>query len=607
LAVNWGMKDNFSSGSDQYALFRPTYPAALFDYLLSLVPRRERAWDCGTGNGQVAFVLADSFDRVFATDISAPQLASAPLHERIEYSVQPAEKTSFPDGSFDLVTVAQAIHWFDFEAFYRETDRVLRPGGVLAVIGYDRPRLSPAVDAMLDVFYRDVVGPYWDRERKYIDEQYRTIPFPYTDVPTPALAIEVEWSFHHLIGYLGTWSAVKHYQKAKGEDPVAGVETQLKKNWGDDPVKKARFPMLLRVAFAIVLFLFAENGFCQALDSTSIFIIDSLLVKDAPAPDDMLMMADIASMKVIKDKDSLQRMGYAGYEKVSYIITKAYLARPDSIRKLPSTKQMAPINGVWLLHGTPYTGLVIDYYLSGKKQEEARMVRGVAEGTMRRWYPNGQLQIEREYKAGRIDGTDREYYEDGTLWKEGRFVADSAEGAWTAYFPNGRAELINNYRHGQLVDSALKYYSSGAIRQRILFNNGKPLMDPRQEKMGQLLEKARASESKGDLDGAIRQATKMIQLDSSDADAWYVRGTLKLNKHRSDEAISDLDKALTIEPYFDLALANRAFARIQKYGSGGGRSLPAAEKKQIVADLRKAAFLGYKDPSVYDALKQYDQ
>ena len=212
------------------------------------MPRRERAWDCGTGNGQVAIVLAEHFERVEATDISKAQLNSAAAHERVFYSVQPAEKTAFPAAGFDLITVAQAIHWFDFDAFYREVDRTIRPGGLLAVFGYDRPKLSPAVDAVIDAFYRDVVGPFWDRERHYIDEQYQTIPFPYTPIATPVFAIEVEWSFEHLIGYLGTWSAVKHYQKAKGEDPVAGVYAELKKNWGADTMKKARFPILLRAA-----------------------------------------------------------------------------------------------------------------------------------------------------------------------------------------------------------------------------------------------------------------------------------------------------------------------------------------------------------------------
>jgi len=242
------MKDNFSTGSDKYALFRPTYPPALFDYLLSLVRGRGLAWDCGTGNGQVAVILAEFFDRVIATDISAAQLQSATPHERIEYSVQPAEKTNFPDAAFDLITVAQAIHWFDFDAFYREVNRTIRPGGLLAVIGYDLVRFGPAVDPVLDAFYRDIVGPFWDRERRYIDEQYRTIPFPYADLPAPAFSIDVEWSFDHLIGYIGTWSAVKHYQKQRGQDPVALVAPALKKNWGAEDMKKGRFPILLRLA-----------------------------------------------------------------------------------------------------------------------------------------------------------------------------------------------------------------------------------------------------------------------------------------------------------------------------------------------------------------------
>ncbi|WP_188927822.1 class I SAM-dependent methyltransferase [Puia dinghuensis] len=242
------MKDNFSTGSDQYARFRPAYPPELFDYLLSLVPRRENAWDCGTGNGQVAFQLALAFGRVYATDISAAQLDNAIAHERIVYSVQPAEKTDFPAAHFDLITVAQAIHWFDFDAFYREVDRTMRPGGVLAVIGYDLIRLSPAVDAVLDGFYRDVVGPLWDKERKYVDEQYRTIPFPYADVPAPVFTNEVEWSFEHFIGYIGTWSAVKHYQKQRGHDPVELVYDALKMNWGAAVTKMGHFPILLRVA-----------------------------------------------------------------------------------------------------------------------------------------------------------------------------------------------------------------------------------------------------------------------------------------------------------------------------------------------------------------------
>jgi len=242
------MKDNFSIQSDRYAKYRPTYPDTLYDYLLSIVPARENAWDCGTGNGQIAQVLAESFKNVFATDISQQQIDNAVLHENIAYSVQPAEKTSFPDNFFDLITVAQAIHWFDFDAFYREVTRTGRNGGVLAVIGYGLIQINSSIDRIIAAFYRDVVGPYWDKERRYVDENYRTIPFPFQEINTPAFDNDFEWSFDHLIGYIGTWSAVKHYEKKNGSNPVDLIRDELKKSWGDTATLKGKFPILLRVA-----------------------------------------------------------------------------------------------------------------------------------------------------------------------------------------------------------------------------------------------------------------------------------------------------------------------------------------------------------------------
>jgi ubiquinone/menaquinone biosynthesis C-methylase UbiE len=241
------MKDNFSSQSEKYAQFRPTYPDALFDYLLSIVPARDNAWDCGTGNGQVARVLARDFKTVSATDISRQQIENAFMQENIEYSVGSAENTSFPDNSFDLITVAQAIHWFDFASFYREVTRTIRNKGVLAVIGYGLIQLSPSLDHVINSFYRDVVGPYWDKERKYIDDNYQTIPFPFEEIAAPAFENTLEWTFQHLIGYLGTWSAVKHFQKATDKNPVDLVYDELKKAWGEQETCIGRLPILLRV------------------------------------------------------------------------------------------------------------------------------------------------------------------------------------------------------------------------------------------------------------------------------------------------------------------------------------------------------------------------
>lgn len=180
------MKDNFSAQASAYARFRPTYPPELIAELVALAPARQAAWDCATGNGQVAYALAEYFEEVLATDISAKQLAQARQHPRIQYQLEPAEKCSAPDQSFDLIVVAQAIHWFDFEGFYAEVRRVLRPGGVLALVGYGVfSTENAALNAVIDHFYREITGPYWDPERRHIDEEYRTILFPFEQITMP--------------------------------------------------------------------------------------------------------------------------------------------------------------------------------------------------------------------------------------------------------------------------------------------------------------------------------------------------------------------------------------------------------------------------------------
>lgn len=241
------MKDNFSAQSAGYARFRPGYPPALIEYLAACAPGRIHAWDCGTGNGQVAVLLAEHFEQVYATDISEKQLAEAPQHPKIRYAVEAAEQCSAPAHSFDLIVVAQAIHWFDFDRFYAVVRRVLTPGGVLAVIGYGLFETGDAaVDALIRQFYTEIVGPYWDPERRYIDEAYRTIPFPFREMDLPPFTMNYRWSVAELLGYLGTWSAVQHYRRAKGQDPVEWIAEPLRQNWGTDQEHDIRFPLLCR-------------------------------------------------------------------------------------------------------------------------------------------------------------------------------------------------------------------------------------------------------------------------------------------------------------------------------------------------------------------------
>lgn len=241
------MKDNFSTQSSQYAKFRPTYPQALYDFLLSHVKDTKLAWDCATGNGQVASELAKRFDKVYATDISKNQLANAVQLPNIIYKLEQAEHTNFSDHSFDLITVAQAIHWFKFDEFYAEVKRTLKPDGIFAAIGYGIMQITPAIDEVVHYLYKDILGNYWDEERKYIEDNYLNIPFPFKEIAIPDFKMTTEWSFDQLIGYLETWSALQHYLKANGQNPIKLVYDNLKQTWGDAQTREICYPLLLKV------------------------------------------------------------------------------------------------------------------------------------------------------------------------------------------------------------------------------------------------------------------------------------------------------------------------------------------------------------------------
>lgn len=240
-------KDKFSTQAKEYQKFRPHYPELLYGFLYSKLQSFESAWDCGTGNGQVAHKLSEKFAKVFATDISEKQLQQATLKENITYSVSRAEETNFPDNSFDLITVAQALHWFDLEGFYKEATRVAKPGAVIAIWGYNLLRLSPEIDKLIDSFYTTTLDPYWDPERKLVEDEYKSIPFPFIEFEAPKFDLVVNWNFQQLLGYFNSWSAVQNYIEKNATNPVDVLENQLKFFWQADEVKKVRFRIFLRV------------------------------------------------------------------------------------------------------------------------------------------------------------------------------------------------------------------------------------------------------------------------------------------------------------------------------------------------------------------------
>jgi SAM-dependent methyltransferase len=239
------MKDRFSHHADQYVQFRPLYPPALYEFIYAHVHQFGMAWDCGTGNGQAARELSRKFKRVFATDISTKQLEQAYRAENIFYSIG-TEKSSFADHQFDLITVAQAAHWFDMRLFADEVIRVLKPKGKIAIWGYGLLTINTEIDLLICHFYKEIIGAYWDKERRHVEEQYANLYFPFREIPSPSFTISVSWSLDNLEGYLNTWSAVQQYISAVGENPVDALISDIKLLWEGEQLI-VNFPVFLRL------------------------------------------------------------------------------------------------------------------------------------------------------------------------------------------------------------------------------------------------------------------------------------------------------------------------------------------------------------------------
>jgi len=244
-----GFHDHFSGVARSYADFRPHYPASLFDFLATQVPATSTVWDCACGNGQATVDLARRFAKVIGTDASAEQIASATKQANIEYRVATAEQSGLPDHSVQLITVAQALHWFHFDHFYAEVNRVLVPGGKIAVWAYGINTVEgDAIDALVQDYYANIVGPYWPPERKFIEDGYRTIPFPFAEITPPPFQMQAQWNLDELLGYFSTWSATNRYIKANGHNPLEKLSADLKTVWGNlQHPRRVVWPLAVRI------------------------------------------------------------------------------------------------------------------------------------------------------------------------------------------------------------------------------------------------------------------------------------------------------------------------------------------------------------------------
>jgi ubiquinone/menaquinone biosynthesis C-methylase UbiE len=134
----------------------------------------------------------------------------------------------------DAITVCQALHWLDQPKFFAEAARVLGRKGVLVVSVYSDPELENlAVNPILQHYNKAVVGQYWPPERKMVDEQYRSVKFPFEELPVPRLVMERQWNLEQLVGYLRSWSATVRYIDAMGSDPTEEFRSALAERWGD--------------------------------------------------------------------------------------------------------------------------------------------------------------------------------------------------------------------------------------------------------------------------------------------------------------------------------------------------------------------------------------
>lgn len=242
-----GFKDHFSAHAQDYRACRPGYPPALFAWLSTLVQRHGAALDLGCGNGQASAGLAAYFATVLALDPSAEQIAQAVPHPRVTYGVAPAEATGLPAQCADLIIAAQAFHWFDHARFFPELRRLARPGGAFAAVGYGLCRVDAGVDRVIDHLYHVVLRKDWPPERVHVEQGYRSLPFPLTEIAAPALQIDTRWTLAHLTGYLATWSGVKAHKRRTKKDPLAAIADDLRRAWGKpEEARGVAWPLAIR-------------------------------------------------------------------------------------------------------------------------------------------------------------------------------------------------------------------------------------------------------------------------------------------------------------------------------------------------------------------------
>lgn len=365
--------------------------------------------------------------------------------------------------------------------------------------------------------------------------------------------------------------------------------------------------------------------FSQNQNENVLYVVDSIPIIEEPKEGfGTLTENEIDNLVVVKDKKVMASSGYTDLDGIIYVFTKEYNKRPDSIKAIPTTKLMTQKNGAWYLKDSsiPYSGKFIDYYLTGKKQGEGILFNGKLKGQRLVYHLNGNISDEIEYQNGISNGLEKRFYEDGTLMQKGSFKNGKEIGVWEMYYPNGHLKQQTTFNeNGKMDGESVFYYSTGKEKGKSTYLNGVYQKDKKNDKLFKLYNESQELYKQVNYKGAIKKLDKAVELDSTWADGYFARGTMKLNDFQFDEAVKDFNKTLEIEPYFTNAYSNRAFAILRKHELGNGRTLsktkdiqiiasketeiPESELNKICADLKKAVSLGDDNWMVLEALEEH--
>jgi SAM-dependent methyltransferase len=247
MADTAGFADHFSALAARYAAYRPHYPAAVVGVLADRCERHDVAWDVGCGSGQLSVALATRFARVIATDPARAQLDHADPDPRVEYRCASAEASGLPDASAELAVAAQSAHWFDWPRFVVEVGRVVRPGGLIALVTYRNAELAGDVGERLVQYYREIAS-YWPNGRVHVNNHYRDLELPWRAVPAPPIEMTARWTRDEMVGYITTWSATARLVAARGEAPLDELRRRLTASWPDDEPREVRWPLTIKLA-----------------------------------------------------------------------------------------------------------------------------------------------------------------------------------------------------------------------------------------------------------------------------------------------------------------------------------------------------------------------